>query len=346
MKLKKIFPLLGAALLLCSCEKVIDFDPGDIEPYVVMVARPQADSTVSVYLSYSRFFLNGANTDNQIEDGAVTLEVNGVPTTGTYVETVNGSGRYLVNIRPQAGDSLRLTALVPGYDQLVTAATRVPSSPQFEVTDFVIDTSESTYYEWDSTWHKDYVYFKIKMKMKGCSPKDCFSVSLLASSFYTYNPDGTPSSEWDTAENRMQLVNFTVNDPIVNTQDLENVLDGYDGRFNGNQMTFSAEDFVDGEHEFTIEFNEYCGYETFNKDFSKMPILLKVRGLSWDLYLYDKTTSAQSELDEIFGEPVQVHSNIEGGIGIFGAMSDKKERLCNPRFEQFNHDGGYYYKKK
>ena len=344
MIIKKIFPIVCAVLAFGSCEKVIDFDPGEIDPYVVMVSKPQADSLVTVYLSYSHFFLEDASFSKQIENGAVVMEVNGVPIPGTFVESIGGHGYYSINVCPQPGDSLRLTATVPGYDKIVTAATCVPARPQMEITDYIIDTTESYYSEWDSLWYHDYLYFKIKVKVKNCGPKDYYTLSLKTPPNYSYGA-GNTSSEWDTNEANMETVYFEVNDPIVNTQNLEDVLDGYDGSFSGGQMAFSSEDFVDGEHEFSIEFTYYNGYSNNGKDITKIPVLLKISSVSQELYLYEKTTSQQSDLDDLFGEPVQVYCNIEGGIGIFGGKSVKREFARNPRFEQFNHSNGYYYKK-
>lgn len=338
MKTTKIMLATLAVMLFCSCEKVIEFDPGEIEPYVVMVSRPEADSTVSVYLSYSRFFLDGKTEGKEITDGTVTLEVNGVPTTGTYVDTYSGSGRYVVNVNPHAGDSLRLTATVPGYEKTVVATTCIPQRPQYEMTDFVIDTSESIYREWDSSWHKEYVYFKFRLKVKRNSPDEYYAVSIKIPDSYM-SQDGV----WDTTY--MMTVYFEVNDPLVNSQDMEDLIDGYDGRFWGNQMTFSTEGFDGDEHEFTITFDNYFGNMTNNLDFSKMPVRVSMKAISSELYRYNQTTASQSDLDELFGEPVQVYCNVEGGIGIFGATSVKNSYLSNPRFEKFNHDGGYYYKK-
>lgn len=333
-----LFLSLLAVLTMSACEKVIEFDPGEIKPYVVMVSRPEADSTVNVYLSYSRFFLDGNHSGKEITDGAVTLEVNGVPATGTYVDTYSGSGRYVVNVNPQAGDSLRLMATVPGYEKTVVATTCIPQRPQYEMTDFVIDTSESIYHEWDSSWHKEYVYFKFRLKVKRNSPDEYYAVSIKIPDSYM-SQDGV----WDTTY--MTTVYFEVNDPLVNTRNLEDVIDGYDGSFWGNQMTFSTEGFDGDEHEFTVEFESYIGDAYNGLEFSKIPVQVTVKAISSELYRYNKTTQSQSDLDELFGEPVQVYCNVEGGIGIFGASSVKKDYLSNPRFEKFNHDGGYYYKK-
>ena len=55
-----ILIVLLLAVVMSSCEKVVDFDPGDVSPYVVVVSKPVSDSLVSVYVGYSRFFLDNS----------------------------------------------------------------------------------------------------------------------------------------------------------------------------------------------------------------------------------------------------------------------------------------------
>ena len=49
-------------------------------------------------------------------------------------------------------------------------------------------------------------------------------------------------------------------------------------------------------------------------------VILEATGLTRDLYLFRRTLDSYSYDDLLgtFTEPVQIHSNINGGIGIFG----------------------------
>lgn len=333
------------ALLFASCEKVVEFDPGETTPYVTMVSRPICDSLVDVYLSHSRFFLDDNNINTQIDDATVTLDINGTTVAGTYVAEQRGSGRYRINATPQPGDTLTLRATVPGYDDVVMAGTRVPARPQMEIVDYVIDTSDGYLQEWNNRWYRGNYHFKLKIKIKANSPDEYYVVSIKMSQGIDY--DDTSSAHWDVRERYLMETVFTVNDPLVNSQDIEDVIDGYDGSFWGDEMLFTSEFFTGGEHEFTIEFDRYNNYEYFQGeevflDYAQYPVQITVQSLSKDLYRYMQTTSQQSDLDILFGEPVQVHCNIVGGIGIFGARTIDKSFLPAPRYEDFYH--GEYYK--
>lgn len=339
MKYPKIISVLLALLLLCSCEDVLEFDPGDISPYPVMVAKPDTgDSLISVYISNSRFFLDDYNDPQTIAGATVVMHVNGTPLTGVYDNT---SDRYLFAVHPQPGDTLHLTAQVPGFDQPMSAGTRVPKLPQVEITDFVIDTTDFYVNDWDSSWYRGNYYYRIKFKLHSSSPLEYYSVRVLSSEGGIYGD--TTHTVWDTNEANFFYVAFKVNDPIVNTTNIEDLLEGETSSgFYGNTMFFSNEMFQNGEHEFTIEYEQWGGnYGGNTLDYSQIPILLKVQSLSRELYLYSVTKDAQDNVDLFFSEPVQVYSNIQGGVGIFGASSLNKQRLPAPRFEHFNHSRRY-----
>ena len=355
MKTIKIFPIICVVLMFCSCQEVLDFDPGEINPYPVMISKPDSeDSVVTVYVSQSRFFLDENNYPGGINGATVVLEVNGTPLTGTFDNDPSNRtyDRYVFNVHPQPGDSLHLTASVPGFDKTMSAGTRVPVKPQVVITDFVIDTTDCYFREWDSTWVRQNYYFRIKFKLTSTSPKEFYAVRAIISQGVDYND--TTYSHWDTNEVDFLYEYFECNDPIVNTTEMEDLLEGEASTsFYGDKMVFSNELFQSGEHEFTIEFGRWADeshsghWGNYMLDYSQIPIRLLVRSLSRDLYLYTLTTQQQSDMDIFFSEPVQVHCNINDGIGIFGASSLNKLHLPAPRFEDFNHnENDYYYEKK
>jgi hypothetical protein len=51
-----------------------------------------------------------------------------------------------------------------------------------------------------------------------------------------------------------------------------------------------------------------------------------LQSLSPSYYMYLKTREANSDSD-LFTEPVQIYTNIKGGIGIFGSYSNSTHRI-------------------
>ena len=335
--MKKIKYILFAllSLSLASCFKPVEFDPGEISPYPVLVSRPECDSTVKVYLSYSHFFLDDGHAYKLITDAAVTLDINGVSTQGVYVVDNDEAplSHYFFNVRPAPGDTLNVTARIPGCETPVTAGTRIPQLADYEILDYIIDTTDI-----------ECCYFKIRFKVKSHSPIDYYSVKFFVSD--SYDSHDTTGTLWSTDEAYFRQVFFSVNDPIVNSSDVSSVIDGDDGSFYDNEMVFTSELFSGGEHEFIAIFGKWMNSDERQRNISQLPVYMHIRALSQDLYRYNLTRELNSDSDGIFSEPVQIYCNVNGGIGIFGASSLRKIHLTTPRFEHFNHGNTYYYYKK
>ena len=82
---------------------------------------------------------------------------------------------------------------------------------------------------------------------------------------------------------------------------------------------FSDENFDGLHHARTIEFN-YANEDNFKSD--HIDFVLTLMHVSESYYLYHRTLELQSNSNEYrFTEPVQVYSNINGGIGLFASYS-------------------------
>ncbi|MBQ6956134.1 MAG: DUF4249 domain-containing protein [Bacteroidales bacterium] len=326
-KYRKILPFMrllffmGLVPFFSSCEKVIDFDPGETTPYVVMKSRPTNDSLVSVYLSRSTFFLEDdyydygsyAGSIPYITDASVRLYVGSEYYDGTLLQ--DGDRKYYqFNIRPKVGDSLHVEATVPGYDVKVTAGTRIPSMPVVEIVDYEVEQDE----------YGSSPRFRLRFKIKSGSGREYYSLSLDRSTQKTQMDSVTWI--WDTAGQQRVQCYFMTDDAIFSNTDIGTVIDGDDGSLYGTEMSCSNELFSNGEHLFVVEFgmdmHSYVG-----DDVSDMPVWLAVRSLSPELYKYNQTMQAQAESEELLAEPVQVICNVSGGIGVFGGMSQKEKRL-------------------
>ena len=348
-------------MLLGSCEKPLDFDPGEVSPYVVVISRPVNDSLMSVFVGYSRFFLDN-RAYNTVTDATVTVTDGAGTYAGTYEPNCfvlnNGYmvydddgeywsdstfyGGYTFTLRPQPGDTLRLQASVPGYDKMVSATTTIPQQPEVEVLEFVIDTGKGSYYdEYGGYYSNDSRYYKIRFKVKCQNPDEFFSVKVQNSEYRRIHPTQNIYG-WDT--NYWENNYFTVNDPLVNSSSIEDVIDGYDGSFNGEEMFFSSELFQNGEHEFTAIFSKW---PTGSADYDYMAVRIEVKSLTRELYRYEQTSKSAEydSFDGLFSEPVQVICNIKGGIGVFGGASSKNYRMPEATYGTFQHNDGYYYKK-
>ena len=87
---KARYIILIVCAMLCSCEKVMEFDIEESDRMVVVNALPSTDSLLFVNITYSRFFL-----DNQpftaVTDATVSIEVTGTTMVATVRTTCSAT---------------------------------------------------------------------------------------------------------------------------------------------------------------------------------------------------------------------------------------------------------------
>ena len=299
------------AMVMGACEKVIDFTGGYTDPELVMVSQPEADSVWRIKLTQSKFFL-GNDSIATIKSANFDLSVNGRSVNSFPIH--EGGGVFNTGITPHEGDSLAVRITVPDKGTL-SASCRIPKRPV--ITDAVVewDTTHYTYTEYgysgDST--REYTYINgsanIKFKIHDPAGEHNYYMVRVAN---TYD-DGSIDYRYITINDEML---FEV-DATDEAFDL-----GLSIEENQGQRVCFSDDRIDGHiHSVTVYTNCYASYDGTGWFRFK----LEVYSVSRDLYLYWRTVRAAQESDEIFSqiisEPVQVHCNVDGGIGILGGMS-------------------------
>ena len=331
-----------------SCRKMLEFTDDEVEPYAVLVGKPNtADSVLSISVSRSRFFLDEGHPFDIVSDASVIVNVNGADHVAVYSGT--GNNRYQVPLALHPGDSVSVRALVPGFDEPVTATTILPASPRVEVLDYALDTSGIYTLYRDTNLRCGTYYGKVRFKVHSVSDEDYYSLRIMTSVQYETLGDSVFLWKKDPSSFVCQSY-ITTNDPVVSNSESLDMIDILDmdvepNYFYGREMMVRGDLFQGGEHVFDIEFQfgDYSGRPR-GLDPTERPIYIAISSLSKDLYLYKLTLGKQSDLD-LFNEPVQVHCNIQGGIGIFAGASTDKVYLVNPEVRQLNNDGDSYYKK-
>ena len=118
---KARYIILIVCAMLCSCEKVMEFDIEESDRMVVVNALPSTDSLLFVNITYSRFFL-----DNQpftaVTDATVSIDVNGT----TMASTGRDGANYLFGYTATASDTLTLHVSTPGRPDIIGGTRVVP----------------------------------------------------------------------------------------------------------------------------------------------------------------------------------------------------------------------------
>ena len=264
-------------------------------------------------MSQSRFFLSNAAIP-EIKNAQVEVSING-QAAGSPA-TYEGNGIYNTGLTPRPGDSLSVRINAPNRDE-ITAACRIPLRPS--VSDFRIEydttVEEQAWTYDDSTYIERYVYGTANLHFKINDPAGVRNYYMLRLATYT--------GEW-----HYQYI--SVEDNVLFDIDATNeVFDIEDGVPNYGTYVLFTDERIDGKtHPTKVTLNiasiaQYYDLTSID-DAILNPCRLEVYAISRDLYLYLMTKRAadqQDEFTQIFSEPVQVHTNINGGIGILGGCS-------------------------
>ena len=340
--MKKTFLfIISAILLLTSCEKQIDIDVDALDPEVVICAIGETGSPLQVRLTYSRptfgtfYVRNDENYFQEITDAIVTLSTNG----GGSMTATRDNGYYAFTYLPQAGDQLTLNINVPGHKS-VTAKAIVPKEP------LVGELSLTTKTDSPDIDNNTNVNISLFVPITDrASETDYYSIKMFRcdTAYYTYYDDTGAVMLYDTITDIQDW--FECQDQlIVDQTNPENVLEGLSiPTFFGSEMLFTDDHLNGSTHTIELKTSLYLDSYEYGQgyfddgygNYTETPynytsvihstFYVEVSTLSRDLYLYRQTMNSYSDDDllSFFSEPVQIHSNIDEGIGILGVANKK-----------------------
>jgi len=308
------------ALLVVSCEKVLDYDTGDYEPEVVVNSVINPDSLLTVHLSQTISILDSSEiqniTDRQIE----------VYEDDQRVETLTHShdGYYLsAGIYPEEGRTYKLK--IPASGGEVSASTTVPVPVEI--------LSADTRFIDVTNW------FVVKVTFADPPGEpNYYQISLLPRAEVYVYLDG---SHIYTASLTRQTVIDTKYSSFLHSMGIlpegspiEDILINKYGIFSdqlidGETCTLNAKTpyYFPGKIEQIIDINPDTIPEgvTYQIDWY-MDVYLQ--SLSRSYFDYLKSRNLHDVVaGNVFFEPMGIISNIRNGIGIFGSYAGSRKSL-------------------
>lgn len=306
MKKTTIIPLIAVLLLTASCTKVLEFDGTETESMPVLISLPETDSTLNVRLTYSRFFLSLKEFE-PIDNATFRAELNGSPVSANL--TYDDNGLYHSDLILRENDTLTLHVIVPDKGEM-TAGCRMPNRPQ--TSNLTIDPNVDiySYPDWpDTSIIHTHIEGNVDFHFKLHDPAGQNNYYMLRA--YLYNE----------TQGTKDYLYLKMNDNIlfdVNATDDYFDLDISEDYSEGTQILFTDERINGHTHTVSgsIIWISYAACE--------QTLYLEITSLSRDNYLFTVTKESQSNGGDILGfvsEPVRIHTNVEGGIGILGGKS-------------------------
>ncbi len=280
--MKILTVFLSVFFLLVSCER--DFDISiDVNPQLCFNCILNPDSLIRGSLSLSQSITDG-KPFVKVNQATIELKENGKV---VGILQNSGDGIYRLNRKPVSGNEYEITVVADGYPTL-HASTRVPEKPSV------------SYQLLDSTLKNPGTYSAYYIYRISKSIHDREGVNR----YWHYNLFTTP-----TGIVRMGVY-YNVNSPLID--DFNRVTDATDEfGFHYEYYLRINDTGMDGQ-DLTFELTGYRQATSYFMDADE----------HYDKYIKSTIKQKMNDGDNLlFSEPVQIYSNIENGLGIFGSAA-------------------------
>ena len=336
-KLIQIF--LFTVLISCDTELPAEIPPFQSEIVVNSIIR--SDTSISVVLSNSISILS-YDIPTLLEGASINLFENDV-LIGELKDTVlypeenqlfyipNAApidklvGIYYMAYAPKNGIPYRLEIAHPDYPPAIVT-TQIPE----KTSDFEIVLNEPTveWYDLNSSGEQvpGGMRYRPTIKIKDAPKTNYYEIAVIGESpeeLRQYNDQGDVISTQNIKH--LYEVYFTSDDIVFDEVSKPELLDGRNEFEGENGIVFSDLLFENQEYSFEIDFIVPVGARTNRNgvlgDFYRR-FFIEIRSLSEDYYQYKRTVEIQeSNIDDPFAEPTQIHTNVQGGLGIFAGYN-------------------------
>lgn len=328
MNIKIFFSILVVIFILISCERDVEFNGEVVNPLITVNSFVTPDSIVIAHISMSRFFLKDSITYREINNAEVNLWINGV-----FKEKLNfdSLGTYSSYFKPTISDQIKLTVDVPQMKQVCATScfSQAPIVLSVDTQKVLINKEILRYPSGEIQVVKNHykVNYKLKFEDNG-NQQNYYRLILGIVSFKgVWNKN---SNIVDTIANQINFSDFdfadvvsgNLTDPLADegTSPVGMLLSNAKNRYH----VFS-DDIFNGKT-YSLQFSTNITKYIKDIDYGslenvKHEVYISLQSISQDYYLYLKTRSA-SYAANYFSEPIKVHNNIEGGIGILGSYTN------------------------
>ena len=353
MKARISLILIAAALLCGACERTLDFEGPENEkatnlvingtavvgnPLTVYLSRAyQIDQVPSIqYYDYEHavFFKDDLTTDyltddylakTAVRDAEVTAEVNGQESYPMHYDELGFC--YTCGYVPQEGDRIRVKAVSSGRE--LSVETVVPNKPSIEIVGHEV-LAENPYQDMEGLVNQSDTIMRLRCRISGGGENSYYRLRVRSERSQTLK---TSEQYWkDGGWQRLYYHYYVMQDVYFSDDELfvdNRLVHG----FGGWPAYFS--NVFDGTlasgRTFTIDSPKaYISSDVLNSDKTsrdEIPeiaprVMVELQAISEDLYKFLKAM----QLYRITGndrdaEPILIHSNVQNGWGILGALS-------------------------
>lgn len=295
MKRILLYIFAAASALLSGCEKDVKFSGSQTAPQMVLNSIIVAGSPVKVYVGRSTFFLS-KEAPATLKDATVELYINGSLKEQLTGREESGGFFYYGTVIPAEGDVVKITARNAQFPDGVWGQTSIPSRPSIKSVAAGSVVPEKTI---GATGRFQMLFDEQP------STTDYYWVSIK-----TNSDEDDDDINWD---------NVTYTDPVFKdeTASMGSIFGNNDSKQQADSWWFD-DSKISGIKAYPLSVKFYL--TDMYTEGMELKFRVVFRRVDSNLYKY-LVSKHQSEDDSILREPVRIHSNVSGGIGIVGSMS-------------------------
>ena len=297
MKYVKFF-LLSFAVLVTSCEKILDIENDPSKAQLVLNAVPTVDRQAFVYFANTRFFLDTSN-NQPVDNVSMTLTVNGVPYS-TPDSVVNC--RYFFPYVYAEGDSVEIDVNAGG--RLVHAQTYVPYLPTINNLQLLNNENGSTF----------------RYYLADFDFQDHAGIDEFYSLALTVRDSGIRYNDWEQKYDTIDTVHVSYfmlrNNPEI-TGNASNTIPMLGYLYSRNLFKGSE---IDGQN-YHVSMRILHLIDTNEVQPFKHEYTVSLESVTPARYGYIIDVSQQNSSGGFFSEQGQVRGNVDGALGIFAGSA-------------------------
>jgi hypothetical protein len=342
--------LLG--ILMASCREEVQFSDENIASKMVVNSFVDADSIIKVTIAGSKPIPGVTSNFNWINDANIKLFVDGketetlktmniaVPEENDYYyrQSYTPSVVYYSETKAEIGKTYKLEIDHKRYG-LATCETTIPETVQIISIDTMVTGKAQYNYEQNT--------LNVKLKFKDPANEANYYRLIAYVNQGIYREKRFEGTVMDSAiEVRESYI--TILDPVINPEQE----DANDFLFGSprNPYNVFTDELIDGR-EYTVNFDLNVYNHLRNPDidmtekgeFHQIKFILQ--SITPETYWFLKSSYLHHYYDgDLFAEPVQVFSNVENGLGIFGGQSNSVALIQKGNYpvDSIKYHYGYY----
>ena len=318
---------IAIAILLTSCEKEIEFKGEQTDPKLVINSLVEPGQPVKASISKSFFFLDTPDTSVP-DDVVATLYVNGnyIGEMAKQFDTVYWGGyeyddmgneipsyylatSFVNDYCPAGGDLVKIKASASGFEDVEATTSPLPNAVEAQL-DMDVTRWNSWYQESYGETGEDSVLFisaTVNLTITLIDPNpgqgDAFRIRIERTKS---DPDSRNHIYCSAKYDDPVFGSALPNNDFIDMSDLDTRPEGVfsDVLFDGRSY----------QVKFTEVYVEMTVDETFEPEFFRLPV--RVEHLSKEYYNYLYTCDQGDVATQIYAEPIQTYTNVNGGYGI------------------------------